>query len=60
MYKAYETVKKIQDEVAQSNMTNIQTAGKKNWSAIGTIIISAIIGTLREVQKNTYIVYADA
>ena len=38
----------------------MQTAGKKNWSAIGTIIISAIIGTLREVQKSTYIVYADA
>ena len=42
--KAYEIVKKIQSEAIQSNISNMQTAGKKNRSTMDSIIIiNAII-----------------
>ena len=44
MSKAYEIVKKNQNEVVQSNMSNMQTAGKKNRSTTDNIIvINAVI-----------------
>ena len=59
--KAYEIVKKIQNEAIQSNMSNMQTAGKKNRSTIDNIIITnAIIEKQRQSHKNTYLFFADA
>ena len=59
--KAYEIVKKIQNEAIQSNMSNMQTAGKKNRSTMDNIIIiNAIIEKQRQSHKNTYLFFADA
>ena len=59
--KAYEIVKKIQNEAIQSNMSNTQTAGKKSRSAMDNIIIiNAIIEKQRQSHKNTYLFFADA
>ena len=59
--KAYEIVKKIQNEAIQSNMSNMQTAGKKNRSTMDNIIIiNAIIEKQRQSYKNTYLFFADA
>ena len=53
---AYEIVKKIQNEAIQSNMSNMQTAGKKNRSTMDNIIITnAIIEKQRQSHKNTYL-----
>ena len=58
---AYEIVKKIQNKAIQSNMSNMQTAGKKNRSTIDNIIITnAIIEKQRQSHKNTYLFFADA
>ena len=58
---AYEIVKKIQNKAIQSNMSNMQTAGKKNRSTINNIIITnAIIEKKRQSHKNTYLFFADA
>ena len=58
--KAYEIVKKVQNEAIQSSMSNMQTAGKKNRSTMDNIIINAIIEKQRESHKNTYLLFADA
>ena len=59
--KAYEIVKKNQNEVVQSNMSNMQTAGKKNRSTMDNIIIiNTIIEKQRKSHENTYRVFADA
>ena len=59
--KAYEIVKKVQNEAIQSNMSNMQTAGKKNRSTMDNIIIiNAIIEKQRQSYKNTYLFFADA
>ena len=59
--KAYEIVKKIQNEAIQSNMSNMHTAGTKNRSTMDNIIIiNAIIEKQRQSHKNTYIFFADA
>ena len=61
MSKAYEIVKKIQNKTVQSNMSNMQTAGKKNRSTMDNIIIiNTIIEKQRKSQENTYRVFADA
>ena len=58
---AYEIVKKIQNEAIQSNMSNMQTAGKKNRSTMGNIIIiNAVTEKQRQSHKNTYLFFADA
>ena len=45
----------------QANISSMQTAGKKNRSAIDNIIImNAIIEKQRQDHKNNYILYADA
>ena len=60
LYK-YEKVKKLQNENKQTNISTIQTAGKKNRSTIDNlIIVNAIIGKQRQDHKNTYILFADA
>ena len=57
----YEIVKKIQNKAIQSNMSNMQTAGKKNRSTMDNIIIiNAIIEKQRQSHKNTYLFFADA
>ena len=59
--KAHEIVKKIQNEVVPSNMSDTQTSGKKNRPAINKIIIiNVIIQKQRQVHKNTYLCFADA
>ena len=59
--KAYEIVKKIQNEAMQSTISNMQTAGKKNRSTMDNIIIiNAIIEKQRQSHKNTYLFFADA
>ena len=61
MSKAYEIVNKIQNETIQTNMFNMQTAGKKNRSTVDNIIIiNAIIEKQRQSHKNTYLFFADA
>ena len=61
MSKAYEIVSKIQNEEIQSNMSNMQTAGKKNRSTMDNIIIiNAIIEKQRQSHKNTYLFFDDA
>ena len=60
MFKAYEIVKKIQNKAVQSNMTNMQTAGKKNRSIMdNVIIINVIIEKQRQGHKNTNLFFAD-
>ena len=50
--KAYEILKKTQNEAIQSNITNMQTAGKKNRSTMDNIIvIDAIIEKQNKVTK---------
>ena len=50
--KAYEIVKKIQNEAIQSNMSNMQTAGKKSRSTMDNIIrINATIEKQNKVTK---------
>ena len=39
--KAYEIVKKIQNETVQSNMSNMQTSEKKNRSTMDNIIMQS-------------------
>ena len=58
--KAYEIVKKIQNEVIQSNMSNMQTVGKKSRSTMDNIVINAIIEKQRQSYKSTYIFFDDA
>ena len=59
--KACEIVRKIQNEAVQSNMSNTQTAGKKNKSTKDNIIIiNVIIEKQRRNHKNTYLFFADA
>ena len=59
--KAYEIVKKIQSKAIQSNMSKIQTAGKKNRSTMDNIIIiNAVTEKQRQSHKNTYLFFADA
>ena len=59
--EAYEIVNKIQNMTLQSNMSNMQTAGKKNRSTVDNIIIiNTIIEKQRKGHKNTYLVFADA
>ena len=59
--KAYEILKKIQNEAVQSNITNMQTAGKKNKSTMDNIIvIDAIIEKQKQSHKNTYNFFSDA
>ena len=55
MPKAYEIVKKVQNEAIQSSMSNMQAAGKKNRSTMDNIIIINAIH-----YKNTYLFFADA
>ena len=60
MSKAYEIVNKIQNKAIQSNMSNMQTARKKNRSTMDNIIIiNAIIEKQTQSHKNTYLVFAD-
>ena len=59
--KAYEIVKKIQSKAIQSNMSKMQTAGKKNRSTMDNIIIiNAVTEKQRQSHKNTYLFFADA
>ena len=61
MSEAYEIVNKIQNMTLQSNMSNMQTAGKKNRSTMDNIIIiNTIIEKQRKGHENTYLVFADA
>ena len=58
--KAYEIVKKIQNKAIHNNMSNMQTAGKKNRSTMDNIIIiNAIIEKQRQSHKNTYLFFPD-
>ena len=60
--KVYEKVKKIRyDETLDQNMHCMQTAGRKNRSAIDNILIAAtIIGNNKAEEKSTYAFFADA
>ena len=59
--KAYEIVKKIQNEAIQSNMCKMQTGWKKNRSTMDNIIImNVIIEKQRQSHKNTYLFFANA
>ena len=59
--KLYIYIKKIQNEAIQSNMSNMQTAGKKSRSTTDNInIINAIIEKQIQNHKNTYLFFADA
>ena len=58
--KAHEIVNKTQNKAVQSNMSKMQTAGKKNRSTMDNIIIiNAIIEKQRQSYKNTYLFFAD-
>ena len=59
--KLYERIKKTQNEKFHTNMSQMQTAGRKKRSATDNILImSAIIEQRREEKKNTYTYFADA
>ena len=59
--KAYKIVKKIRNKVVESNMPDMQPAGKKNRSIMANIIIiNAITEKQRQSHKNTYLFFADA
>ena len=61
VYKAYEGVKKLKNENKQANIPSMQNAGKIKRSIIDNlIIINAIKENQRQVNKNMYILYADA
>ena len=58
--KVHQRVMKLQNENRQANISIMQTAGKKNRSAVDNlIIINAIIEKQRQDHDNTYIFYAD-
>ena len=58
--KVYQRVTKLQNENKQANISIMQTAGKKNRSAVDNLIImNAIIEKQRQDHDNTYIFYAD-
>ena len=59
--KVYEKVKKRQNEKIHSNISQMQTAGRKQRSTIDNIlIVSSIIEKRRQKKQNTYLMCADA
>ena len=59
--KVYEKVKNRQNEKIHSNMSQMQTAGRKQRSSMDNIrIVSSIIEKRRQEEQNTYLMCADA
>ena len=58
--KVYEKVLKRQNEKVHSNMSQMQTAGRKQRSAMdNTLIASSIIEKRRQEKENTYLMCAN-
>ena len=55
-----ESLKKIQNEAVQSNMSNMHIAGKKKRLKMDNIIVNAIIEKQRQSHKNTYLMQKNA
>ena len=59
--KVYEKVKNRQNEKIHSNISQMQTAGRKQRSSMDNIlIVSSIIEKRRQEEQNTYLMCADA
>ena len=59
--KIYESALKIQNENKNENMSQMQTAGRKQRSAVDNLIIlNSIIENQRQYKNKTYIFFADA
>ena len=59
--KMYESALKIQNEIKNENMSQMQTAGRKQRSAVENLIImNSIIENQRQYKNKTYIFFADA
>ena len=58
--KIYESALKIQNENKNENMSQMQTAGRKQRSAVDNLIIlNSIIENQRQYKNKTYIFFAD-
>ena len=59
--KIYESALKIQDENKNENMSQMQTAGRKQRSTVDNLIIlNSIIENQRQNKNKTYLFFADA
>ena len=59
--KVYEKVKNRQNEKIHTNMSQMQTAGRKQRSSMDNIrIVSSIIEKRRQEEQNTYLMWAGA
>ena len=59
--KIYESALKIQNENKNENMSQMQTAGRKQRSAVDNLIIlNSIIENQRQYKNKTYILFVDA
>ena len=59
--KIYESALKIQNENKNENMSQMQTAGRKQRSAVDNLIIlNSIIENQRQYKNKTYLFFADA
>ena len=58
--KIYESALKIQNENKNENMSQMQTAGRKQRSAVDNLIIlNSIIENQRQYKNKTYLFFAD-
>ena len=59
--KIYESALKIQNENKNENMSQMQTAGRKQRSAVDdSIILNSMIENQRQYKNKTYLFFADA
>ena len=59
--KIYESALKIQNENKNENMSQMQTAGRKQRSAVDNLIIlNSIIENQRQYKNKTYLFFSDA
>ena len=59
--KIYESALKIQNENKNENMSQMQTAGRKQRSAVdNSIILNSMIENQRQYKNKTYLFFADA
>ena len=59
--KIYESALKIQNENKNENMSQMQTAGRKQRSAVDNLTIpNSIIENQRQYKNKTYLFFADA